>query len=102
MNAMKALFQELVSPEQKRLSERVEEKGGLRVLRNNDYEDLVELEKSVSQSSNQPNVEGYRTRPSQAKGGDANLEVDNLRLKNDIFEDPNVAEEKNWAVFSRK
>jgi hypothetical protein len=102
MNAMKALFQELVSPEQKRLSELVAEKGGLRALRNNDYEALIELEKSVSETSGQPNVERHRTRPSQAKRSDAKLEFDKPRLKNDIFEDPNVAEENNWTVFSRK
>ena len=97
MNVMRSLFQQLVSPEQKRLSELVAEKGGTRALRNNDKV-LLDLEKSVSKSSSQDSVEGHRTR--QPKLGDGDHEVDNLR--NDIFEDPNTASERNWIVFARK
>ena len=94
---MKALFEQLISPEQKLLSDLVNAKGGMKVLRNSDKM-LLDLEKTASKVSSSPNLEGHRTR--QAKSGDADLEVDNLR--EDILEDPNAAAEKNWVVFSRK
>jgi hypothetical protein len=97
MNAMKALFEQLVSPEQEVLSKLVIAKGGVKVLRNNEKM-LFDLEKTASKASSSPSVEGHRTR--QAKPGDADLKVDNL--KEDIFEDPNDAADKNWAAFSRK
>jgi hypothetical protein len=97
MNVMKALFEQLVSPEQKQLADLVNAKGGIKVLRNTDKM-LLDLEKTASKASSLSSVEGYRTR--QAKPGDADLEADNL--KEDILEDPNAAAEKNWVVFSRK
>jgi hypothetical protein len=97
MNVMKDLFEQLVSPEQKVLSDLVKAKGGVNVLRNND-KILLDLEKTASKASGLPSVEGHRTR--QAKTGDADLKVDNLR--EDILEDPNAAAERNWTVFSRK
>jgi hypothetical protein len=97
MNFMKALFEELVSPEQKLLSDLVNAKGGVNVLRNDDKV-LLDLENTASKALSYPNVEGNRTR--QAKPGDADLEVANLR--EDILEDPNAAAERNWTVFSRK
>ena len=94
---MKALFEQLVSPEQKLLSDLVKAKGGVNVLRNNDKM-LLDLEITASEASSSPSVEGHRTR--QANPGDIDLKVDNLR--EDILEDPNAAVEKNWVVFSRK
>ena len=94
---MKALFEQLVSPEQKLLSDLVKAKGGVNVLRNNDKM-LLDLEKAASKASSSASVEGHRTR--QANPGGADLKVDNLR--EDILEDPNAAAEKNWVVFSRK
>jgi hypothetical protein len=94
---MKALFEQLVSPEQKQLSDLVNANGGVKVLRNNDKM-LLDLEKTASKASSSQSVEGLRTR--QAKSGDADLKVDNLR--EDILEDPNAAAERNWVVFSRK
>jgi hypothetical protein len=94
---MKALFEQLISPEQKLLSDLVKAKGGMKSLRNNDKM-LLDLEKTASKASSSPSLEGHRTR--QAKPGDADLEIDNLR--EDILEDPNAAAEKNWVVFSRK
>ena len=91
---MKALFQQLVSPEQKRLSELVAEKGGFQVLRDNDKV-LLDLEATASKSSRQPSVEGP-----QGKINKSDLKGENLR--HDILEDPDVAVEKNWTVFSRK
>jgi len=91
---MKALFQQLVSPEQKRLSELVAEKGGFQVLRDNDKV-LLDLEATANESSRQPSVEGL-----QGKINASDLKAENLR--NDILEDPDAAVEKNWTVFSRK
>jgi hypothetical protein len=99
MDAMKSLFQELVSPGQKRLLVAFEEKGGVEGLRIDDnLRALLEVEKSVSKSSGQPNIEGRRMR--RAKRSDANLDVNNER--NDILEDPSVVIENNLTVFSRK
>jgi hypothetical protein len=99
MDAMKSLFQELVSPGQKRLLEALADKGGVEGLRNNDnLRALLEVEKSVSKPLSQPNIEGPRIR--QAKRSDANPEVDNER--SDILEDPGVVIGNNWTVFSRK
>jgi hypothetical protein len=97
MNAMKVLFEQLVSPEQKQLSELVAEKGGYKVLRDND-KILLNLEATASKSSCQPTVDGHRTH--QIKFNDSDLKVDSLR--NDVLEDPDAAVEKNWTVFSRK
>lgn len=94
---MKVLFEQLVSPEQKLLSNLINAKGGINALRSNDKM-LLDLEKTASKASSSPSVEGHRTR--QAKPSDANLEINKLR--EDILEDPNAAAEKNWVVFSRK
>jgi hypothetical protein len=97
MNALKDLFEQLVTPEQKRLSELVAEKGGFKVLRDNDKM-LLDLEATASKSSCQPSVDGHRTH--QTKFNDSDLKVASLR--NDILEDPDTAVEKNLTVFSRK
>jgi len=91
---MRALFQQLVSPEQKRLSELVAKKGGFQVLRDNDKV-LLDLEATANESSRQPSVEGP-----QGKVHTSHSKAENLR--NDILEDPDAAVEKNWTVFSRK
>jgi hypothetical protein len=93
---MKVLFEQLVSPEQKQLSDLVKAKGGIKVLQNDD-KILLDLEKTASKASNSSSVEGPRTR--QAKPGE-DLEANNL--KEDILEEPNAAAKKNWVVFSRK
>ena len=97
MDVMKALFEQLVTPEQKLLSDLVKEKGGENILRYNDKM-LLDLEKTASKASISPNIEGQRTR--QAEPGDADLQFDSL--KEDILEDPNSSAKKNLAVFSRK
>jgi hypothetical protein len=97
MDVMKTLFEQLVSPEQKLLSELVKAKGGVNVLQNND-KILLDLEKTANKASNSLSVEGHHTL--QANPADADLEINNLR--EDILEDPNTAAENNWAVFSRK
>jgi hypothetical protein len=84
MNEMRVLFQQLVSPELKQLSELVSLRGGVKALRGNE-KTFLELERVVAHASSQSSV---------------SLEVHTLR--NDIFEDPTVAAESNWKVFSRK
>ena len=92
MNAMKALFQQFVSPEQKRLSKQVAEKG-VEYLRKN-IKELRMLDKSSGQST----FEGPRTR--QAGLNDKDRDADDF--EKDIFEDPNAAVERNLEVFLRK
>ena len=94
MDTLKALFQQLVSPEQKRLSELVAKKGGFQVLYDNDKV-LLDLEATANESSRQPSVEGP-----QENIHASHSKAENLR--NDILEDPDAAVEKNWTVFSRK
>ena len=92
---MRALFQQLVSPEQKQLSELVAARGGLKVLKDND-KTLLELEKAAEKVSSAPKAELGLTRREQPKS----TSLDDLRR--DVLEDPTVAVEKNLAVFSRK
>jgi len=99
MNVMKVLFQELVSPEQKRLSELVVAKGRGRVLKDDDKA-LLELEKVAGKASGLPKAEVGHARREKPNDSDTNLAADNLRR--DIFEHPNVAVERNLIVFSRK
>ena len=94
---MKALFQQLVSPEQKQLSELVAARGGLKVLKDND-KTLLELEKTAEKVSSVPKAEVGRARGEQSK--DTSLSADDLRR--DVLEDPAIAVEKNLTVFSRK
>jgi len=94
---MKTLFQQLVSPEQKQLSELVAARGGLKVLKDND-KTLLELEKTAEKVSSVPKAEVGRARGEQSK--DTSLSADDLRR--DVLEDPTVAVEKNLTVFSRK
>ena len=97
MDVMKALFQQLVSPEQKQLSDLVAAKGGLRALKDDD-KILLELEKAAGKASNAPKADVGRARREKSKDTTASAEG----LRRDILEDPNVAVEKNLTVFSRK
>jgi len=97
---MKALFRELASPEQKRLSELIAVKGGVKVLKDDDRV-LLELEKAEDKTvSGEPKAEVGRTRREHPQ--DTNIRATANNLRRDIFEDPNVAVEKNLIVFSRK
>jgi hypothetical protein len=97
MNAMMALFRQLVSAEQKRLSELVDAKGGVKVIRNDDRM-LLDLDETSSKVSNTPSAEGNRAE--RGKPTDTNPNADDLR--NDIFEEPDTAVENNRTVFFRK
>ena len=93
MATLMTMFQQLVSPEQKQLSEFVTTNGGADALRTNNRL-LLDLEKIASKSSSTPSPEGRRLQ--RAKVGD----VDDIQ--NEIFEDPGAAVEKNRDVFFRK
>lgn len=97
VNAVKALFEQFVSPKHKLLLDLVNANGGIEFLQNND-EILLDLEKTASEESSSPSVEGPR--PRQTTSTNTNREVDDLRA--DILEDPKEAAEKNWVTFSRK
>ena len=96
MATLVAMFQQLVSPEQQKLSELVTQvttDGSVKALRNDDKL-LFDLEETASKSSSTPSAEGHRAL--RAKVGDMD------DLKNDIFEDPGAAIENNRDVFFRK
>lgn len=99
MDVMKALFQQLVSPEQRQLSELVAKRGGVKAFKDDDTL-LLELEKAAGKASlaSAPKVEVGRVRREQPK--DASLTAEDLRR--DVLEDPSAAAEKNLIVFSRK
>jgi len=96
---MKALFQELVSPEQKRLSELVVAKGGVKSLKGDDKM-LLELEKAAGNASDVYKAEMGPRRLEQSHRQDRSLTADDLRRV--IFEDPSVAVEANLVLFARK
>jgi hypothetical protein len=97
MDVMITVFQQLISPEQKQISALVAEMGGVGALRNNNKM-LLLLEETANKVSSTPSAEGHRAL--RAKPTDAKPNADDI--KNDIFEDPNAAAEKNRIVFSRK
>jgi hypothetical protein len=94
MDIMMAMFQQLVGPEQEELSALVTANGGVKALRSNDSM-LLLLEETANKSSS---TDGHRA--PRAKTNDAKPNADDL--KNDIFEDPSEAVEKNRDVFLRK
>jgi hypothetical protein len=91
------MFEQLISPEQKQLSATVAAKGGVKALRNNDKM-LLELERKASEAPSASSAEGHRAL--RSKPGDTNQDTDDLRT--DLFEDPDVAVEKNQTVYFRK
>jgi len=100
MDFMKALFQQLISPEHKQLSELVAAKGGAKALKDDDKV-LQELEKAESKASTAPKAEVGRARREQHQDNQVmNLSI--VDLRRDVLEDPNAAVEKNLIVFARK
>ncbi|KAF8273627.1 hypothetical protein EI94DRAFT_1563512, partial [Lactarius quietus] len=97
MDVLKAMFEHLISPEQKQLAASVAASGGVKALRNNDKM-LLALERTASKAPSAPSAVGHRA--PWAKPGDTNQNADDLRK--DIFEDPEAATERNQAVFFRK
>ncbi|KAI9438361.1 hypothetical protein H4582DRAFT_257215 [Lactarius indigo] len=97
MDVLKAMFEQLISPEQKQLAATVAASGGVKALRNNDKM-LLELEKTASKAPSASSAEGHRA--PRAKASDANPNADDLRTE--IFEDPDAAVEKNQVVYFRK
>jgi hypothetical protein len=97
MNVLKALFEQFISPEQKRLSELIAAKGGIKACKD-DNRKLLELEKATGKGPSAPKVEGSRARREQHK--DTNLSAEDL--ERDVLEDPDIAVEKNLKAFYRK
>jgi hypothetical protein len=97
MSILTAMFEQLISPEQKRVAATVLKKGGVAIVKNNDNM-LLEVEKASSKAP--PSAEGYQVLSSWAKPSDAKVDADDLRA--DILEDPDVAVKKNQDVYFRK
>ena len=97
MEALKTMFEQLISPEQKELAATVAKKGGVKALRNNDKM-LLELGKDPSKAPSTFDAEIHGAL--LAKFDDANTDVDELRK--DIFETPDDAIKRNETVFFRK
>jgi hypothetical protein len=97
MDAMMTLFERLVSPEQKQLMELVDAKGGVKLLQTDD-KTLLELDETANKVSSAPSAKGRRAQ--RGKPTDTNRNADDLR--DDIFEEPDAAVEKNRTVFFRK
>ena len=88
---MVQLFQEFVTPEQKKLVAMVEERGGVEVLKNEQaMKELVEAEPAL-------------TVPSGSDGRcDGDRPFDIVELQNEVDGDPDEAIEKNAEFFGRK
>ncbi|KAH9034700.1 hypothetical protein EDB85DRAFT_2220184 [Lactarius pseudohatsudake] len=102
INVLTAMFEQLVSPEEKRLNELVRAKGGPKEALRNDKE-LLSLEKEASKASSAPGSEWLRVTVTREKPSDANTNANDLNdLRKDIVEDPDIAVKKNENVHSRK
>lgn len=96
-----AMFEQLVTPEEKRLHDLVRAKGGAREALRNDKE-LLSLEKEASKASSAPSSEWLRD-PTREKPSDANTNANDLNdRRKDIVEDPEITVKKNENVHSRK
>ena len=91
MDIMLQLFQEFVTPEQKKLTAMVEERGGDAVLKNEQVmKELVDAEPALTAP---PGLDGRRD-------GDHSFDI--VELQSEIDSDPDEAIEKNAESFSRK
>lgn len=93
LDAVMATFDQLVSPEQKELSELVTTSGGVEAIKDNDKMLLV-LEETATRASSTPGAEGPRALRTNVG------ETDDLKA--DIFEDPTAGVKKNEGLFFRK
>jgi hypothetical protein len=96
-SVLKAVFEQLISPEQKQVMATVLEHGGVMALRNND-KTLLEIAKTSSKAP--PSADGHQALSSWEKPNDAKANADDLRA--DIFEEPDAAVEKNKTMYLRK
>ena len=91
MDVMLQLFQEFVTPEQKKLAVMVEARGGIAVLENEKaIKELADAELASTAPSGSDNRHGG-SRP-----------FDFVELQHEIKDDPNEAIEKNAEFFNRK
>ena len=97
MDAMTAVFQQLISPAEKELSALVTTNGGVKALKNN-AKLLLTLEESAGKASSTQSAEGDVTLQTKANAEKPNTDD----LENDIFEDPDTAVEKNFTLFLLK
>lgn len=97
MDVMMAVFQQLVSPEQKQILALVDEMGGVSALMNNDKM-LLYLDETVSKASSTLGGEGRRA--PRENPVDATPEAGNII--HEVFEDPDTAAEKNQIAFFHK
>jgi len=87
MEVMLQMFQTLLTPEQKKLADMVEKKGGNAVLDNEGVmKELVAVEVSLSSAS----------------GRHSNERFDLAEIQHEITDDPTGAIEKNAESFNRK
>lgn len=87
MEVMLQMFQTLLTPEQKKLADMVEKKGGNAVLDNEGVmKELVAVEVSLSSASGRHNNERF----------------DLAEIQHEITDDPTSAIEKNAESFNRK
>jgi len=87
MEVMLQMFQTLLTPEQKKLADMVEKKGGNAVLDNEGVmKELVAVEVSLSSAS----------------GRHSNERFDLAEIQHEITDDPTSAIEKNAESFNRK
>ena len=88
---MLQLFQEFITPEQKKLAVMVERRGGAAVLKNEQaLRELVDAESAFVTPSGSDNRHG---------GG---RPFDTVELQHEIKGDPNESIEKNAEIFNRK
>ena len=101
IDVLKDILRRLISPEQKQLLDRVKEKtrDDPDILQHNN-KTLLELENSTSKKTSPPGLERRCTRQGKPRDPVTDKDADNLR--NDIFEDPDTAANKNLDIFSRK
>ncbi|KAI0249342.1 hypothetical protein BJV78DRAFT_1155917 [Lactifluus subvellereus] len=97
LDDVKHMLHGMVTPEHKRVWELVVEKGGTKAVRDSD-KTLREVAKFADEMSSASCAEGHRMR----RGIPEDPHPNEGDLRSDIFEDPDVAVQKNSAEFFRK
>lgn len=98
MNLVIGFFRTLVTPEQQELGALIARKGGPRaVMRNNDtLKELIQFKSGTRAHSGKP----VDSEKAERKGFGADDELDDV--KEELFEIPEVAIQKNFEVYTRK